>query len=332
MDLTSYIKELLYQHACVTLPGFGAFLTHPKPIEVNRFTGEFTPPSRSLSFNQLIDQNDGLLANYVGKKEKLSYADALAEIENEMRRWQKQLLTQAVVLPGIGEFSTNAEDKLRFIPYGKLNFDANALGLKEFYRTPLKEQLQVAGIVPPQPPKKTSTMENNKETLAFTPEKQESGSSLRYAIIGIVAVSILGASYYFGSQYLESERQKSTELAQKRIAKNVQEARFDLGAIAGLQLNVPASIQTTEQEAMPAITEGQFYSVIAGSFREQANAERKLAELKSEGYEAAYSEQSPDGLYRVAYGRFESKSEAFSMLRFVTQSLGEEAWYLVEGY
>lgn len=332
MDLTPYIKELLYQHQCVTLPGFGAFLTHQKPIEVNRFTGEFTPPSRNLSFNQLIDQNDGLLANYVGKKENLAYTDALAGIENEMRRWRNQLQTQAVVLPGIGEFSTNAENKLRFIPYGKLNFDPNALGLKGFYRTPIKEQLQVASIVPPQPPKKPSAMENNKEPLAFTPEKQEGGSGLRYAVIGIVAVSILGAFYYFGNQYLESERLKSTELAQKRIAKNVQEARFDLGAITGLQLNVPASIQTTEETSLPAITEGQFYSVIAGSFREQINAERKLAALKNEGFEAAYAEQSPDGLYRVAYGRFETKREAFSLLKFVTKTLEEEAWYLVEGY
>lgn len=331
MDLNRYIKELLYQHQCVTLPGFGAFLTHNKPIEVNRYTGEFTPPSRSLSFNQLIDQNDGLLANYLAKKQKLSYADALAFIEREMIRWLKQLQTQAVVLPGIGEFSTNAENKLRFIPYGKINFDANAIGLKSFYRTPIKEQLQVASIVPPQPSKKPSSMENNKEPLAFTPEKQESGSSIRFAVIGIVAVTILGACYYFGNQYLENERQKSTELAQKRIVKNVQEARFDLGAIAGLQLNVTASVQTTENNEAPSITSGSYYSVIAGSFSDRVNAERKLAKLKSEGYEAAYAEQSPNGLYRVAFGRFKSKREAYSLLSFITTTLQQEAWYLVEG-
>lgn len=331
MDLTRYIKELLYQHQCVTLPGFGAFLTHNKSIEVNRYTGEFTPPSRSLSFNQLIDQNDGLLANYLAKKQKRSYDDALVSIEREMIRWRKQLQTQAVVLPGIGEFSTNAENKLRFIPYGKLNFDANAIGLKSFYRSPIKEQLQVASIVPPQPSKKPSAMENNKEPLAFTPEKQESGSGMRYAVIGIIAVSILGAFYYFGNQYLESERQKSSELAQKRIVKNVQEARFDLGAIAGLQLNVPASVQTTGISEGPSMVSGSFYSVIAGSFSEQANAERKLAKLKAEGFEAAYAEQSPDGHYRVAFGRFKSKREAYNLLSFITTTLQQEAWYLVEG-
>ena len=177
-------------------------------------------------------------------------------------------------------------------------------------------------------------MQDNKEPLAFTPEAQEEKKSpaLRYAIIGVVAVALLGATYYFGNQYLESERLKSTELAQKRIAKNVQEASFDLGAIASLELSVPAVIETTEDTGRVAVESGQFYSIIAGSFRDQVNAERKLEELKSQGFEAAFAEPSPDGLIRVAYGRFESKREAYRLLSFIKYSLEEEAWYLVEGY
>jgi hypothetical protein len=34
----------------------------------------------------------------------------------------------------------------------------------------------------------------------------------------------------------------------------------------------------------------------------------------------------------VAYARFESKRQAYSLLDFINNSLGEEAWYLVEGY
>ena len=81
MNLIQYIKELLYQQECVTLPGFGSFLTQTHPIKVNRYTGEFTPPSRSISFNRLIQENDGLLASYVAKREGVSYPDALAMIK-----------------------------------------------------------------------------------------------------------------------------------------------------------------------------------------------------------------------------------------------------------
>ena len=335
MNLIQYIKELLYQQECVTLPGFGSFLTQTHPIKVNRYTGEFTPPSRSISFNRLIQENDGLLASYVAKREGVSYPDALAMIEKELQHWNKRLDRETMILPGIGEFSFNAENKLRFLPHGKINFDANALGLSAFQRTPEKAQIRAAAIVPPTPsPKSNPPMQDNKEPLAFTPESQEEKKSpaLRYAIIGVVAVALLGATYYFGNQYLESERLKSTELAQKRIAKNVQEASFALGAIASLELSVPAVIETTEDTGSVAVESGQFYSVIAGSFRDQANAERKLEELKSQGFEAAFAEASPDGLIRVAYGRFESKREAYRLLSFIKYSLEEEAWYLVEGY
>ena len=335
MNLIQYIKELLYQQECVTLPGFGSFLTQTHPIKVNRYTGEFTPPSRSISFNRLIQENDGLLTSYVAKHEGVSYPDALAMIEKELQHWNKRLDRETMILPGIGEFSFNAENKLRFLPHGKINFDANALGLSAFQRTPEKAQIRAAAIVPPTPsPKPITSMQENKEPLAFTPEAQEEKKSpaLRYAIIGVVTVALLGATYYFGNQYIESERLKSTEFAQKRIAKNVQEASFDLGAISSLELSIPAVIETTEETSSVALESGQFYSVIAGSYRDQANAERKLEKLKSEGFDAAFAEASSDGLIRVAYGRFESKRDAYRLLSFIKYSLEEEAWYLVEGY
>ena len=335
MILTQYIKELLYQQECITLPGFGSFVTQNHPIQVNRFTGEFVPPSRSVSFNRLIQENDGLLASYIAKRENISYAKALVKIEDECARWNKRLKNDALILPGIGEFSLNAENKLRFLPHGKVNFDANALGLKAFQKIPLKAHIEAASVVPPvsNSSSTSSPMKDNKESLAFTPEKKEDNKTpfVKYAVIGVVAVALLGAVYYFGNQYLESERLKSAKLAQQRITKNVQNASFDLGSIAAISYDTKAEVERVVNNNVN-ITEGQFYSVIAGSFRDQVNAERKLAILKSQGFEAAFAQQSDDGLIRVAYGRFETKRQAYSLLSFVTNSLKEEAWYLVEGY
>ena len=336
MILTQYIKELLYQQECVTIPGFGSFVTQNHPIRVNRFTGEFTPPSRTISFNRLIQENDGLLASYVAKRENIAYNEALVKIEKECTQWNKRLDKDSLILPGIGEFSLNAENKLRFLPHGKINFDASAVGLKAFQKTPLKAQIKAASVVPPisNASSKSSPMQDNKESLAFTPEKKEDDRPpyAKYTVIGVIAVAILGAVYYFGNQYLESERLKSTQLAEKRIAKNVEEASFDLGTIAAISYETEAQVETVEDNSI-TVESGQFYSVIAGSFRDQANAERKLATLKEQGFEeATFAAQSPDGLIRVAYGRFETKRQAYSLLNFINNSLNEEAWYLVEGY
>ncbi len=339
MELTRYIKELLYQHDCVTLPGFGALLAQTLPISVNRDAGNFSPPSRVISFNSLIQQNDGLVANYIALHEGINYNAALALLEKELASWKKQLPLRMVVLPGIGEFSLTAENNLRFLPYGKINFDPNALGLHAFKRSPLREQMQAAAIVPPINPQpsnsKSSTMtDETKEPLAFTPEKTEGGSSsaMKYAAIGVIAIALLGTSYYLGNQYLQNERLKSTELAQKRITKNVQEATFDLGAIKPIELYVEADViaeEPTDENGI-SIAEGNFYSIIAGSYRDEANAQRKLANLKSEGFEAAFAKTSSEGFYRVAYGRFESKREAYKLLNFIKYTLEQEAWYLIE--
>lgn len=336
MILTQYIKELLYQQECVTLPGFGSFLTQNHPIRVNHYTGEFIPPSRSISFNRLIQDNDGLLASHVSKQLGVTYAESLAKIEAECQRWNKRLQNDSLILAGLGEFSLNAENKLRFLPHGKLNFDATATGLNAFQKTPIKAQIKAASVVPPisNTSSTSNPMQDKKESLAFTPEQQEKNRPpyLKYTVIGVLAVAFLAAGYYFGNQYLESERLKSSKLAEKSIAKNVQKASFNLGSIATISYETEANVENVE-ESTKRVDGGQFYSVIAGSFQNEYNAKRKLSTLKAQGFEdAAYAEKSEDGFIRVAYGRFTSKRQAYHLLNFINNSLEEEAWFLVEGY
>ena len=57
---------------------------------------------------------------------------------------------------------------------------------------------------------------------------------------------------------------------------------------------------------------------------------RRLEQLKNEGYPAALAEINPEGIHRVAYGRYLDKKEAINMLYFIKYTLKEEAWYLEE--
>ena len=41
-------------------------------------------------------------------------------------------------------------------------------------------------------------------------------------------------------------------------------------------------------------------------------------------------QQNPEGMHRVAYGRFTSKREAIKLLYFIKYTLKEDAWYLEE--
>ena len=172
-------------------------------------------------------------------------------------------------------------------------------------------------------------MENeNKDDLMFTPAENENKRSpiMRYAIIGVVGISLIGAVYYFGNQYIADEKAKATEMAQKKIKSNVQKATFDLGALSEMDVTLEANPEVIEDAPMAQT----YFSVIAGSYRSMENAEKKLAQLQAEGFDAAFTEVNPEGLHRVAYGRFTSKREALNLHNYIRFALKEEAWYLEE--
>ena len=163
-----YIKELLYQHECVTVPNFGAFLTRSINILNHTDSDLFVPPRKEVSFNSLLSNNDGVLAQYVAQKEKISFEQALRKIEKEVISWKQKLNTQQLSFPGIGEIKLNTQKKITFYPDGKINFDLNAFGLSSFYRKPLKNHNNTNEFNPPQNMEK-----ENKENLMFTPGEKE---------------------------------------------------------------------------------------------------------------------------------------------------------------
>ena len=321
MLIKQYIKELLYIHECVTIPSFGAFLTQSTRAFVNYEVGNFEPPKKIIGFNILLKNNDGVLAKHLAKKEKISYEKALKKIEKEVIIWKQRLNTQNLFFPGIGEMKLTYDKKIEFFPSRQINFDSNSYGLKPFQRNPIKK------IIPVSDNKNLFHMDNQtKDDLMFTPEEKKSQNPLlRYAAIAILTLALLGTSYYYGDKYMTQEKIEATKIAQKKIKDNVLNATFDLGTISKIELNFDA-----ENNYIQPVAEYNFYSIIAGSFRSMSNAEKKLSTLIEEGYNAEYSKSSPEGLYRVAYGRFESKKEALKLLNFIRYTLEEEAWYLEE--
>ena len=79
--IEKHISELLHDNDCVIVPKMGGFLSS-QPFSGNHTfklsSGTF---SKKISFNVLLNYNDGLLANHMVKHSKLSYDEALLEIE-----------------------------------------------------------------------------------------------------------------------------------------------------------------------------------------------------------------------------------------------------------
>ena len=331
MDLVKEIEQLLYFHECVTIPDFGSFLVSKTKAKVDFKKGKFLSPKRKISFNALIKQNDGVLAKYISSNLNISYQNALEVIDKRIKKWSENIKVDTLIFKNIGEFYLNTENKICFQAYNTKNFSYNFFGLEDFRRLPINE-IDLNTIINKETNTKNIIMDNDKkENLAFEPESKDPAKKGKFKLVAIITslivLSVIG--YYFGNDYIQNERIRSTEIAQKKIKNTVQKATYDIGSIASLELNIKANIETVEDD-VDLVEQGDFYKVIAGSFRDERNAEKLLKKLKSEGFDASFAKNSSSGLFRIAYGRLETKREAYQLLNFVKFTLELDAWYLVE--
>ncbi|MGN6647383.1 MAG: hypothetical protein ACTHJT_12735 [Cytophaga sp.] len=90
-NIESYISELVGNHDCVIVPGFGAFIAQPTSADIHPITHKFTAPGRTLGFNAQIKVNDGLLASEISVNEKISFNDANALIDEFVKKISSSL-------------------------------------------------------------------------------------------------------------------------------------------------------------------------------------------------------------------------------------------------
>ena len=298
MSIFKDISHLLYYNDCVILPNFGAFVLKSKSAYIE--DNEFFPPSKYVSFNSMLKDNDGLLAKFISEERKISYKKSLKLISDEVKLLNEKLSEDLIFdTEYLGIFELKEKNTLTFNPDFSINFDSSVFGLNSFVRKPII---------------------NISSKRAADKSQFDTNNLLRYAAIFI---SILGLSYfgYFNyNNYLNNEKLKNIAIAQEKILENVQTATFNLGDLPPINVNVKAPIVKDNST---------YYSVIAGAFRSRRNAEKHLNTLIINGYQASYTSINPKGLFRVAYARLKTRKEAAELILKIKTS-GQDAWLLIE--
>jgi cell division septation protein DedD len=128
--INQYISELLYDHNCVIIPGFGGFVANRLPSKVNDLQQRVEPARKVVAYNINLTQNDGLLASHISNGQNISF-DAANEL---VREYVTQLKSEIELkrhssLKGIGDFYLNTENKYVFIPEADINFAKETYGL-----------------------------------------------------------------------------------------------------------------------------------------------------------------------------------------------------------
>src|SRR5579863_10168641 len=138
MDISSYIGELLYEHDCVIIPGFGGFICSYRPSVIHEDTGIIRPPSKEISFNKNLVSNDGLLINYISTRTNLPFQEAAGMVSTWVSSADGLLRgKETLVVNNIGIFFNDKEGNLQFSPSETVNYLKASFGLKNVVAYPV---------------------------------------------------------------------------------------------------------------------------------------------------------------------------------------------------
>lgn len=310
MQLENYISDLLYRYDCVTIPGLGAFLTNRVSAKIHESTKTFYPPKKVLSFNEQIQHNDGLLINYIAEIEKLPFSTTKSNLAKQVSAIKSYLQQgETITFHNIGELQLNTDGHIIFNPSYHINYLTDAFGLSHFNskdvsRIVYKDTVEAVEKVVP---------------IAITPEKRKSKPWLKYAAAAVLLfglVGVAGVSYYENT--VKNHNQLAHEEADTLLDTKVQEATFFI-----------SNPLPTATLAIEKVNKGN-YHIVGGAFRIEANANKKVAQLKALGFNARKVGKNKYGLYQVVYESYQTKREAESALFKIKRTQDAAAWLWVK--
>jgi cell division septation protein DedD len=310
MKIELYIAQLLYRYQCVTVPGFGAFLTEIQSAQLIESSNSFFPPKKMISFNAYLKNNDGLLANHIAQSEKTSYEYAVSAIQFEVFSWKKALQENGrFSIKNVGDLCLNADNNLIFTPFDQTNYLTNSFGLAPFVSPVVKREIFE---------KVVETIEE-KEPIVLQPEETRTSSPyLKYAAIFVLGLGLTGSIAYpiYQNQIVNQTVLVETAV-QKQVQSKIQEATFFI------ESPLPAVTLSVKDGKMP-------YHIMAGAFRKEENAQKIFEKLTSKGFKAKRLAPNKHGLFPVLYGSYATYAEAEKAKSEIQETENEEAWILIE--
>lgn len=331
LELHEHISRLLYDHECVIVPGFGAFLTRYYSAEVNHATYMMRPPSRRVYFNSSIRENDGLLAKSVSYLEQINYKQAQEFIAESSAEWSLALKGGTKLsLTGIGRLYMDDNNRLQFTPSLEINYQRSSYGLSIFRAPAIQREAEI---------RKTITKAIEKHVVIEHPETKEkkvAGWASVAAMLGpVLLATAIGYSYFTTApQPLESfsgfnplsYSRSITEDATPAVGAEVTPIEEATPSVNTINEEIAEPIATAPaKETIASVKVTGHYHIVVGSFKEQKNANNYITELQAKGYEA-YLADGDNAFSRVAIGNFVNEDEARNALNGIRQNVNSGSW------
>ena len=350
--VTAYICELLYRYECVIIPDFGAFLTRRKPARVDDELHVFYPPSKMISFNKQLNNNDGLLANHIAVSENLTYEEGVAKVQRYVFYLKDRLSQESrIKLNGIGYFFISEENTIQFIAENTTNYLTESFGLSTIVALPIsrnvlnnkvemEQKIQVLNA-------QNEQIQTESQRTRLLPLPLIRSAAMITLCIGVAGV--LGYSYV-NQNYIDSKHGVAISGVEneKTIDRSIQKASLEiLNPISTKAFVAEKSLETDHKDDIndalllvktnvskkillePTKTKKK-YHIIAGAYRLLENAQRRIQTLKEKGFDAYLIGVNAYGLHQIAYEGFDTRSAAFKALKKIKKEESRQAWVFID--
>ena len=326
-DISVYIRELLFKHDCLIIPGFGAFIGNYFPSHVDRNEGLFYPPVRRITFNRHLTGNDGLLIGHISSHLNIPYVESRDIVNTWAEELRNKILAgNNVILDHLGTFSLNREGTIIFEPDSTVNYLLSSYGLTSYQRQPVTD-FDV----------RTKMLEHKRKPSVNQPSMKRLLTRAAVIIPVLIALALVP----FNDNLFKGKMEESTlnPLAKAELEFNREQIVADTinvtpEIIATETAAAETSVQVPATTAMPAagepvkkipveatvaevikpsrpavIVEEYRYMIITGSFKTEDNALMMIEKLRKSGYDPEMT-GGPDGYLRVSAISYATIDEA----------------------
>lgn len=148
LNLSNFIYSLLLENDTVIIPGFGAFISTYKPAVI--LENEIKPPSKEITFTQKIKNNDGMLAEIIARKAKISQSYAMKRIEKAHENMLYELdKGETVIIENIGTLVYNDKNEIQFTPFHNENLLLDSFGLEIISKEDAVKKVEIVNVETP---------------------------------------------------------------------------------------------------------------------------------------------------------------------------------------
>lgn len=284
MDITSFIRELLFSHDCVIIPGFGGFIGNYVPAGIDRITGTFNPPAKQISFNCNLVHNDGLLVGLISERKKVSYRDARSIVDDFAGDLRRKLdRGEKSDFVNIGTFVKDYEGNIIFEPDGSVNYNPDSFGFESFRYMPL------------------GSYDVRKRIMKHAPKEPAGNISMRKLLWrAAVAIPLLAILVAVPVRTDLFRSRVQTVTLNPLVKAELEHNKSAVDASISSKIVSPEAVAPATPPASawvpPTLRDGYF--VITGSFQSEQNALLQASQLREEGFLPEVVDAG-NGYYRV---------------------------------